>query len=220
MTHVRILSPMTYTTYLFDLDDTLVPYAARAARAQTALIASGADPVRFRELDSALWPPVAAGRLTIEAKWYRQAVESGASPTHADRFVQAICAFEPAFPEVLPLLQRLQGAGRKLGIITNGPPGAHQRQKLITAGLHHFFGEFVFISSEIGAAKPDPRIFNQALQAHGARPEEALYVGDSLTGDGLGAHGAGLAAFWLDRQQSEQTPPPGIHRITSLAQLP
>ncbi|HLO03277.1 MAG TPA: HAD family hydrolase [Symbiobacteriaceae bacterium] len=213
-------SPMQYKTYLFDLDDTLVPYAARAARAQASLIAAGVDPVRLRELDVTLWPSVAAGQLSIEAKWYRQAVESGASPAQADAFVQTMCQFELAFPEVLPLLQRLQGADRKLGIITNGPPGAHQRQKLAVAGLERFFGEFVFISSEVGAAKPDPRIFHHALQALGSRPEEALFVGDSLPGDAGGALGAGLAAYWLDLHQTGAAVPPGIQRITTLTQLP
>lgn len=218
--HHETLSPMQYTTYLFDLDDTLVPYAGRAERAQRALIAAGVDPVLLRELDAALWPPVAAGQLSIEAKWYRQAVEAGATPAQADAFVAAMCDFELAFPEALPLLRRLQAAGHKLGVITNGPPGAHQRQKLTTAGLDHFFGEFVFISSEVGAAKPDPRIFNHALQALSARPAETLFVGDSLSGDAGGALAAGLAAYWLDLHQTGASVPRGIQRITSLAQLP
>lgn len=212
---------MQYTTYLFDLDDTLVPYSGRADRAQAALIATGADPVRLRELDSALWPPVAAGELSIETKWYRQAVESGTTPAQADAFVQAMCAFEPAFPEVHALLERLQAAGHKLGIITNGPPGAHQRQKLTVAGLDRFFdAQHIFISSEVGAAKPDPRIFHHALATLGSRPEEALFVGDSLPGDAGGALGAGLSAYWFDLHQTGATVPVGIRRITSLTQLP
>jgi putative hydrolase of the HAD superfamily len=211
---------MQYTTYLFDLDDTLVPYSGRAERAQAALIAYGVDPIRLHELDTALWPPVAAGQLAIEQKWYQQAAESGATPAQADAFVQAMCDFEPAFPEVLPLLQQLQASGIKLGIITNGPPGAHQRQKLTVAGLDPFFGQAVFISSEVGATKPDPRIFAHALQVLGSRPEESLYVGDSLPGDAGGALGAGLAAFWLDRHLTNKPVPPGISRIHTLAELP
>lgn len=216
----RTLMPMRYTTYLFDLDDTLVPYTARAERAQAALIATGVDPVRLRELDMTLWPPVAAGQLPIEQKWYQQATQSGATPTQADAFVQAMCDFELAFPEVLDLLKHLQATGCKLGVITNGPPGAHQRQKLIAAGLDHFFGEAVFISSEVGAVKPDPRIFAHALQALGSHPEEALMVGDNLKADAEGAHGAGIAAYWLDRSGSTLLPPAGIQRIRSLDELP
>lgn len=212
---------MIYTTYLFDLDDTLVPYSGRANRAQADLIATGADPVRLRELDSALWPPVASGELPIETKWYRQAVGAGATPAQADAFVQAMCDFEPAFSGVIPLLQRLQAAGHKLGIITNGPPGAHQRQKLTAAGLDPFFDpRHVFISSEVGTAKPDPRIFQHALQTLGARPEEALFVGDSLIGDAGGALSAGLTAYWFDLHRTGASVPAGIHRITSLAELP
>jgi putative hydrolase of the HAD superfamily len=211
---------MRYITYLFDLDDTLIPYAARARRAEANLIAAGVDPIRLHQLDSALWTPVASGELLIEAKWYRQALESGASPARADAFVQAMCDFEPAFPEVLPLLERLAQNGAKLGIITNGPPGAHQRRKLTVAGLDHFFDQAVFISSEVGAAKPDPRIFAHALQALSSHPNETLFVGDSLTGDAGGALNAGLAAYWLDRDRSHQKPPTGVHRIRSLTELP
>jgi HAD superfamily hydrolase (TIGR01549 family) len=212
---------MQYTTYLFDLDDTLVPYSGRAQQAQAALIAAGVNPIRLRELDTALWPAVANGQLSIEAKWYRQAVESGATPAQADAFVQAMCSFEPAFPEVHPLLQRLQAMGAKLGIITNGPPGAHQRQKLTVAGLDQFFdARHVFISSEVGAAKPDPRIFAHALETIGARPEEALFVGDSLPSDAGGALSAGLAAYWFDLHGLNTPVPAGIRRITFLTELP
>lgn len=212
---------MTFTTYLFDLDDTLVPYSGRANHAQADLIAAGADPVRLRELDSTLWPPVANGELPIETKWYRQAVGAGATPAQADAFVQTMCNFEPAFPTVLPLLQRLQDAGIRLGIITNGPPGAHQRQKLTAANLDEFFDlKHIFISSEVGAAKPDSQIFHHALQMIGSRPEETLFVGDSLIGDAGGALGAGMTAYWLDLHQTGATVPPGIHRISSLSQLP
>jgi HAD superfamily hydrolase (TIGR01549 family) len=207
---------MRYTTYLFDLDDTLIPYARRAAEAWATLIACGVDADRLRHLDTALWPDVGSGRLPIEQKWFRQATESGATLAQADAFVQAMCAFEPPFQ----VLARLSALGCRLGVITNGPPGAHQRAKLEVAGLTPFFGEAVFISSEVGAAKPDPRIFEHALRSLGARPEETIFVGDNLHADALGAAGAGITAFWLNREGAAVDLPPNVQMIRRLSELP
>lgn len=58
--------------------------------------------------------------------------------------------------------------------------------------------DFVVDSSEVGAEKPDARIFRLALERAGLDPEEAVYVGDLYSVDVLGARGAGLAAVLLD----------------------
>lgn len=95
----------------------------------------------------------------------------------------------------------------------------YQRAKLRTARLDRFFGEFVFISSEVGAAKPDAHIFHHALQVLGSRPEEALYVGDKADHDAAAAVAAGMLGIWIDRRGSEGRVPPGVRRITTLADL-
>jgi len=52
-------------------------------------------------------------------------------------------------------------------------------------------------STVVGCKKPDPRIFQSALDALGARPEEALFVGDSMKRDMAGARGMGMRHIWL-----------------------
>jgi FMN phosphatase YigB (HAD superfamily) len=47
-----------------------------------------------------------------------------------------------------------------------------------------------------------------------------VHVGDSVLSDVEGAHAAGLVAVWLDRHGDAWPPPPGVHRITSLTELP
>jgi len=49
-----------------------------------------------------------------------------------------------------------------------------------------------------GVEKPDPRIFQRALERAGARPETTLHVGDLFHTDVVGARGAGLRAVLLD----------------------
>jgi FMN phosphatase YigB (HAD superfamily) len=69
-------------------------------------------------------------------------------------------------------------------------------EALQAAGLRSFF-DVVVDSALIGVEKPDPRIFQAALQRLGVAPEEALYVGDLYSVDILGARAAGMEAVLL-----------------------
>lgn len=52
-------------------------------------------------------------------------------------------------------------------------------------------------STLVGCKKPDPRIFQAALDALQAEPSEAVFVGDSLRRDMAGARGMGMRHVWL-----------------------
>ena len=53
-------------------------------------------------------------------------------------------------------------------------------------------------SGLVGYEKPHPVIFQEALQAMGAKPDESLYVGDVYSVDYLGATRAGMQGMLLD----------------------
>ena len=72
-------------------------------------------------------------------------------------------------------------------------------------------------SAVVGAAKPAPDVFREALRLAGAEPAEALHVGDSLEGDVHGARGARIRAVLIQRGGE---PPDGVEAIRSLAALP
>jgi putative hydrolase of the HAD superfamily len=57
----------------------------------------------------------------------------------------------------------------------------------------------VVSSAAVGAAKPDPRPFERALEIAGARPEEAVHVGDSEREDAEGARAASIRPLLLGR---------------------
>lgn len=57
----------------------------------------------------------------------------------------------------------------------------------------------VWTSERARAYKPRREIFESGLKAFGLRPEEALYLGDSLRNDYFGARGAGILSVWLNR---------------------
>ena len=96
--------------------------------------------------------------------------------------------------DTVATLEALRSAGKKLGVITNGPID-WQSRKLRTLGLERYFDE-VIISDAVGMAKPDARIFKLALDRLGVDAESAMYVGDHPQIDIAGARGAGLAAAW------------------------
>lgn len=89
----------------------------------------------------------------------------------------------------------------EVGIITNGPTGIQQPKLDLLAIEAHF--SFVLISESVGFWKPDPRIFELALEHAGVGPHEAIYVGDSVIADVPGAHAAGMRAVWINRRAIE-----------------
>ncbi|WP_336343439.1 HAD family hydrolase [Halalkalicoccus ordinarius] len=78
----------------------------------------------------------------------------------------------------------------KVGLLTNGPVLA-QRDKLATLGWEGLFDAAV-ITGELEAGKPDRGAFEAILDALDVAPERAVYVGDSIEADVVGASEAGL----------------------------
>ena len=68
-------------------------------------------------------------------------------------------------------------------------------------GISKFF-KHVFLSSEVGADKPDPEIFRRALNLICLEPSEVLHVGDDPERDWQAAASVGLSIFQLDRKKN------------------
>jgi putative hydrolase of the HAD superfamily len=101
------------------------------------------------------------------------------------------------YPETVPTLQALEERGKELGIVSNFDSRLYEI--LVGLGIDRFF-ESVTLSSFAGAAKPSPQIFLRALAKHGAVPEEAWHIGDSLQEDVHGARAAGVKPIFLQRE--------------------
>ncbi len=115
----------------------------------------------------------------------------------AERFVSERGQRQVLFRETLPVLTALRVAGMRLCMVTNGDRDL-QRRKAAGSGLVPLF-DHVVVSGELGVGKPEPEIFEYALGLVGARPEEAVMVGDSLPRDMAGGQAAGVWTVWLDR---------------------
>lgn len=99
------------------------------------------------------------------------------------------------FPEVTNTLQSLKMRGFKLAIISNlARPYAEP--------IRRYFSTIVdplIFSFEVGAIKPDPRIFQTLCDKLALAPELVVMVGDSLSSDIQGARAFGMQAIHLDR---------------------
>ncbi len=102
---------------------------------------------------------------------------------------------ERLYPDAVPCLQALQGRFY-LGVIANQPPGTAAR--LEKMGLAPYFDR-VISSAEEGVAKPDPAIFQIALERAGCCPEEAVMTGDRLDNDIAPAKRLGMKTIWIKR---------------------
>jgi len=101
------------------------------------------------------------------------------------------------FPEATEVLSLLRDRGIRRGIITNAyAPMWVRDAELAQYGLLEYFPECRISSADIGRVKPHPAIFRAALARLTITPQEAIFVGDSLHADIVGAQGVGLRAVW------------------------
>jgi HAD superfamily hydrolase (TIGR01549 family) len=113
------------------------------------------------------------------------------------------------------VLARL-GERFRLGLVSNFDHPAYLRALLARLGIAHLFGAIV-ISGEVGAQKPSPEIFHQALTALGSAPGRTAFVGDSLRDDIEGARQVGCLPILIDMQ--DRFPDFDGLRIRSLPEL-
>jgi putative hydrolase of the HAD superfamily len=101
------------------------------------------------------------------------------------------------YPEVVATIQACRSRGRHVGVISNWDQ--RLRPLLAKLGLGPMFDSLT-ISCEVGAEKPDPKMFHAALRAAGVEAAEALHVGDALDEDIKAAENVGMRGIWIDRR--------------------
>src|ERR1041384_2693822 len=157
----------------------------------------------------------------LERKWGKELVCELFRPAAAveEYFTELFAYFASyeawvLYPEALDTLHELKRRGLILDVISN----FDSRLIGILAGLGiGLFFEHVFLSSRVGYAKPDARIFYTALRQHGLEPADVLHVGDSEVYDLQGAGQAGLRAVLIDRDREVKIFAP--ERIDSLRSI-
>ena len=226
---------------LFDLDETLFAHreAVRAGiAAHLAAEYPDIDPTgqqdRWDELEELHYSRYLTGELDYLGQRRARArgfltplgielADDAAAEAWFENYLAGYRAAWSLFADTLPCLDTLDAAGVRVGLITNGELD-FQLAKLDATGLTGRF-EFIVASGEFGIPKPDPLIFHHACSLFEVEPAEALYVGDRLATDALGAAAAGLTGVWLDRDglatdvELEAARLANVRVIRTLAQL-
>jgi FMN phosphatase YigB (HAD superfamily) len=172
---------------------------------------------RFSEGDRAIW--LAYNRGYAQALGAGDAVEAVAEVLLSEFTTGGVWTrVIPGSPEAL---RAIAATGVKLAIVSNAD-GSVEAQ-LAADGICQM-GEgpgvsmdAILDSSVVGVAKPDPRIFEIALERVGVDPEHAIHVGDTPAADVVGARAAGIVPVLVDPHDDH--PDLDVVRVTSLADV-
>jgi putative hydrolase of the HAD superfamily len=187
-------------------------YALVAARQGLAL-----DPAQLDRAFAVVWTEMPLRSATGEPRedddkgWWRDLVERlldrvspQVDPLARDIFFEAAYRhFAEAgvwelYPEVREVIEVL-APDFELAVVSNFD--GRLRVILEHLAISKYF-RHVFISSELGADKPDPLIFLRALEISGFASGEVLHAGDDPLRDWAGASDAGLEVFQLKRPEN------------------
>ena len=184
----------TIKAVLFDLDGTLVDSAPDIQVAINKLLAEeGRRPLTLEEVSAMIGD--GAPKLVERAM---HATDEGDAPEDLPTLTGRFLGFYEGhttdltrpYPGVPEALERLQSVGVRMGICTNKPERP-TRELLRDLRLAPYF-QVVFGGDTVeGVKKPDPRLIHAVLGALGARPEEAVMVGDNANDVGA-ARAAGF----------------------------
>jgi HAD superfamily hydrolase (TIGR01509 family) len=131
------------------------------------------------------------------------------APTYREAYQRGWCAV----PGAMAFLRALKAAGLPVAIVTNNGV-AEQRMKIDRCGMAPLVDVLV-TSEQVGAAKPDPRIFQAALDHLQLAPAEAVMIGDAWSTDITGAIRLGMPAIWINRS-GEASPDPSVRSVRAL----
>jgi len=113
------------------------------------------------------------------------------------------------FPDALPFLTRARDA-YPLVTISNGNADLHR------IGLAGMFVSHIS-ARDVGAAKPDAKVFHAACEHLGLAPEQVLHIGDHPVQDILGAARIGMKTVWVNRTGAQWDNEPGAdYEVASL----
>ncbi len=198
-----------YRNLLFDVDDTLLDFGAAERVALRLLFEEHAFPftpeteAAYRRINQELWHAFERGIVSREEvlhsrhsrlfKEYGREVDGATMDRIFSRHLEAGHQLVNGAYELIVDLQ----AEYHLYLVTNGVSRI-QDKRLRGSGLHpHFKG--IFVSEDTGYQKPMKQYFDYVFaRIPGFSAQETLIIGDSLSADIQGGHGAGLDTCWFN----------------------
>lgn len=165
----------------------------------TPMAFPGTDMAEIPRLELAWWRHIAAQSFKAVGVFQ----EFSDFPRFFEELYQEFATAKPwlVYPDVIPALTKWRNCGIELGVLSNFDSRLYPVLEVLD--LAPFFST-VTISTEVGAAKPDPKIFAVALEKYGFLPLDVLHIGDSFTADYQGAKSAGINGILLERHRKSK----------------
>ncbi len=221
-------------TILLDLDDTLLDFgAAEDVAIRKTFAQLGIEPMqtvltRYRELNMQQWEAYERGEITRDTVLTRRFAllfaELGLAldAQAAEDIYRGYLGIGHYFVEGAVALLEALYRDYNLYIASNGV-AATQDSRLKSAGIEKYF-KGIFISETTGFHKPERGYFDYCF-AHipDFNPQEAIMVGDSLTGDIRGGINAGIQTCWFNPHRKPRlkdiVPDYEVHSLDELQRL-
>jgi 2-haloacid dehalogenase len=220
---------LKYTWLLFDADDTLFDFPRAEANAlkwtleQAGLPYQPTDLPFYSKFNQQVWQEFERGEVTsleLRVKRFRLFLDKtqlNADPEALSAlYLRNLALGTDLLPGAEDLIRVLVGRFH-LALVTNGIKEV-QHSRLERSVLKNCF-EHIFISEEVGAAKPSAAYFDAVFAGLGQPPKaSALIIGDSLTSDIQGGLNYGLDTCWYN-PKSKTTDLPVTYQIAHLEEL-
>ncbi|MGT2741765.1 YjjG family noncanonical pyrimidine nucleotidase [Streptococcus plurextorum] len=204
---------MHYKFLLFDLDHTLLDFELAEDMALTFLLEeAGVSEIQaykdyYVPMNAALWRQLERGEISkselIATRFSRVFDHFGQERDGehlALRYQHFLSQQGQTFSGARELLEELKARGYRLFGATNGVT-LIQEGRLEQSAIGHLF-ERVFISEQIGTAKPDRAYYDWiASEIDGFDQKAALMIGDSLTADIQGGNQSGIDTVWFNPEE-------------------
>ncbi len=115
-------------------------------------------------------------------------------------------------PDAITTLESLKRDGYKIGLISNAADDQDVQTLIDQANIRSYF-ELIMTSAAQGIRKPDPYMFQKALDFWNLKPSQAVMVGDTLNADILGANQVGIFSVWINRRVDTEKLTPADKKI-------
>ena len=219
-------------TVFLDLDDTILDFkkGERIALVRTfekiGVQYDEAIIKRYLEINLECWQALERGEMTRDQvlvgrfeKLFSELSVDYSATLAQDIYEELLSKEHDFLPGGKELLEAFRKSGKyKLYMATNGIPTV-QKPRISDSGVGEFF-EGIFISEEIGYAKPDKRFFDKCTEMiDGFKREETIIVGDSLSSDIMGGINAGFLTCHFNPQDKPYGKIKPDYKIKNLSEL-
>ena len=186
--------------FIFDMDDVLYDYDWRLRMsAMTEITGLPLDELRRRWWHNDGEWAAEAGGFASAAEYLSAFEKAIGMPVDETQFVEARAGAMTVWPESLAAVRRASELGT-ITLLTNNGPLVSKHLRAIAPELVDLFGDHLFTSSDYGARKPDPVVFERVLAAYDAAPENTFFA-DDMRVNVEGAAGLGITTYHFGTPQ-------------------